>query len=110
MDRLFVPLNSEPFEDFNNSSKTYEVRGYGRQYTKKYVYLGRDVELRKGYNGSSLWGKIGDVEVGTIDDILHKIRWKKIIPKARSKEEAIKQINKILGVKDKYIAFEVIIS
>lgn len=57
MDRLFVPLNKEPFEDFKSKGKTYELRSYGRNFTEKFVYKGRDVELRKGYSGESLWGR-----------------------------------------------------
>jgi hypothetical protein len=108
MDRLFVPLNSEPFEDFKDGSKSYELRSYGRQYIEKFAYLGRDVELRKGYSGDSLWGKIGCGEMGTLDEILCRVDWWKIFPKAGSKEEAINRIKKIVGIRNKYLAFEVI--
>lgn len=108
MDRLFVPLNTEPFEDFKYNGKTFELRSYGRQYTEKHVYTGRKVEVRKGYSGESLWGTIGKVETGTLEEILTKISYKKITPKAQTSEEAKKAIKEILGFKDKYIAFEVL--
>lgn len=107
MDRLFVPLNKEPFEDFNSKGKTYELRSYGRNFTEKFVYEGRDVELRKGYSGEILWGKIGKVQIGTLEEILSKVYFKKITPEADSEEKAKKQMLDILGEKEKYIAFEV---
>ncbi len=107
MDRLFVPLNTEPFEDFKFYGKTYELRAYGRQYTEKYVYTNRKVELRKGYSGESQWGIIGKVVTGKIENILDQINFKKIEPRANTKKEAKENIEKILGVKEKYIAFEV---
>ena len=108
MDRLFVPLNTEPFEDFKHNGKTFELRSYGRQYTEKYVYTSRKVEIRKGYSGESLWGSVGKVETGTLEEILTKISYKKITPKAKTAEESKNMINEVLGCKDKYIAFEVL--
>ena len=57
-------MNSEPFEDFLHNGKSYELRGYGRNYTEKQVYEGRKVELRRGYSGASQWGVIGEVIIG----------------------------------------------
>ena len=70
--------------------------------------MGRKVELRKGYSGDSLWGTIGQVEIGSLNEILAEVSWCSIIPRARSKEEALQQIFSILGEKDTYIAFEVL--
>lgn len=109
MDRLFVPLNTEPFEDFKHNGKTFELRSYGRQYTEKHVYTGRRVEVRKGYSGESLWGTIGKVETGTLEEILTQVSYKLITPKAKNSTESKKMINKVLGCKNKYIAFEVLI-
>ncbi|MEI6731130.1 MAG: hypothetical protein WCK90_00465 [archaeon] len=108
MDRLFVALNVVPFEDFREGNKTYELRAKRRGYTRDYVYSGRKVELRKGYNGKSLWGKIGHVETGDLQRILRKIGYKKIIPRARSLKEALGNINELLGSQREYIAFEVL--
>ena len=107
-DRLFVPLNSGPFDDFSFNGKTFEIRGYGRQYTEKHVYPGRDVELRKGYSGESLKGKIGQIEIGSLSQILKKIDYKLVIPLASSELSAFKKIKEILGSREKYIAFEVL--
>ena len=107
MDRLFVPLNTTAFDWFKHYDKTYELRFYGRQYTEKHVFRGRRVELRKGYVGESIWGEIGDVIVGTLEDILDNVSYHKIIPIANNRDDAIKKINEILGIKEKYIAFEV---
>ena len=108
MDRLFVPLQAEPYEDFKYNGKTYELRGCSRNYKQEFVYTGRRAELRKGYSGESIWGKIGDVVVAnTLKGIFDKIDFKKIEPRANTKKQAIEEIIKQMGKKEKYIAFEV---
>lgn len=107
-DRLFVPLSTEPFLDFKQRGKCYEVRTYGGQYTEKFVFAGRIVELRKGYSGESLWGTIGNVVTGSLEDIFNGLDYRIVEPLAQSKEHAIQEIAAMLGEKPKYIAFQVI--
>lgn len=110
IDSIFVNLTTEPFMDFAMRGKGYEIRGYGRGFTKHYVYTGRRVELRWAWSRGSLWGTIGEVVVGTLDEILDKIDYKQIEPRAVSREEAVSEINKTLKNKpEKYIAFQVIL-
>ncbi|MEA3378648.1 MAG: hypothetical protein U9Q69_03320 [Nanoarchaeota archaeon] len=107
--RLFVPLCTQPFIDFRDNGKTYELRACKGNFSEKFVYAGRNVELRKGYSGKSIWGKIGNVVIGTLDEVLERINYSLIIPKASSRQEAIAEIESYLGKKPKYIAFEVLI-
>ena len=38
-------------------------------FTEDFVYSGRQVELRKGYSGESLWGHLGNIRTGTLEEI-----------------------------------------
>lgn len=112
MDRLFVPLNNEAFYWFKNNNKSFELRGYVNGWREKYVYNGRKVELRRGYNTrDKIFGKVGKVVIGSINDIFDKVNYRKIIPIAKSKEEAIKKAKEILNKNKKhkkFTAFEMI--
>lgn len=90
-ERLFVPLASEPFNWFLSGQKKWELRKADRQYTKKYVYKGRMVELRKGYNtDEKLFGQVDNVvESVSLEGIFEKASFKEIIPIAKNKSEAI---------------------
>ena len=119
VDRLFVPLSSEPFDWFVSGEKTWELRRHGRQFTRDHVYRGRYVELRRGYNSNdSLVGTINSVvESSSLREIFEavgKIEFEKgyraIIPNARSLEEACAKAEEILKPKpgEKFIAFNVV--
>ena len=107
--RLFVPLSTSSFLDFKNG-KQYEVRAYGRQFTEKNVYFGRDVELRKGYSGESIFGSIKEVLMGSLEEIFAQVDFKLIEPRLSSVEEAILENKNMLGEKDKYISFQVLLN
>jgi predicted phosphoadenosine phosphosulfate sulfurtransferase len=63
-DRLFVPLKGFWYDLFESGRKKYEMRGIRPGFTKRQVWIGRPVELRRGYaKGKSLWGTIADVRV-----------------------------------------------
>src|SRR5262245_24971523 len=89
-DRLFVPLAKQPFAWFRSGQKKWELRRFGRQYTRKHVRVGRLVELRRGYKGpDALWGEILDVvEANSVDDFYNKVHFKEVIPVANSREHA----------------------
>jgi len=108
MRRLFVPLTTAAYEDFCDQGKRWEVRALGRQYTPSQLVSGRAVELRKGYSGESLWGVIGQVRVGALEDVLASLPLKEVEPRAASLEEAIAENRAMLGRKERYIAFEVL--
>lgn len=106
--RVFVPLCTDPYYDFELNGKKYELRKCERQFSEKFVYPGKGVELRHGYSGRSRYGTVGNVVTGSLDDIFKKVNFKEIEPRANSKDEAIKEVLKYLGKREKYIAFEVI--
>lgn len=118
-DRLFVPLYTEPFEDFRDYGKQYEIRSYGRNFTEKHVREGRPVELRKGYSLREnvpqaewqLWGTLGNVIVGSLEDIFDQVDDYKVIePRSDSVEKAIAENRDLLGNHPKYIAFQVLLN
>lgn len=91
-DRLFVPLSSEAYSWFIENSKEWEVRNYKGPFTLKNVYIGKKVELRKGYadQKSSIWGIVEDVKrFRSINDLFSAINYNKIIPVAKSLDDAI---------------------
>ncbi len=109
-DRLFVPLSTEPFLDFKERGKQYEVRACARGFSEKFVYGGRAVELRKGYFGESLWGKVGEVYIGKLENIFKKIDLKLIEPLAKSNIDALREDKEMLGNPEKYIVFQVVLA
>lgn len=115
VDRLFVPLARGPFEDFRDHRKVAELRAYGRNFTGKHVFEGRDVELRLGYSlrkdvpqtDWQLWGKIGRVVSGSLDDIFEIFGFRGICPRLEDEAQAEEAIEGMLGKPAKFIGFEV---
>lgn len=104
MTRLFVPLSSQPFFNFRDNGKRFELREYKRQWTEKNVYSGRYVELRRGYSTyDSLFGVIGKVYVGNILEILEKVDFRLISPLMKTKQEFLES-----HTFSQYIAFEIV--
>lgn len=105
-DRLFVPLNAEPFEKFEDGSKTWEVRGYDDRFNRQTVTIGRDVELRYGYAGRPLWGVIDARAIArSIEAIGSKIGPGRF--GYGSLPAFCRSARDLLGEHDKYIAFRV---
>ncbi len=107
-DRLFILLKQEFFSKYLARAKTVELRGYDRHFNEKTVCPGRAVELRNGYSSQALWGKIGNVAVGNIHEILAKFYFKEILPCSRTLDAAKKTIENLMTEKERYIAFEII--
>ncbi len=108
MKRFFLPLCTAPYEDFKYRGKSWEVRALALQYTPKNLVEGREIELRKGYSGESLWGIIGEHRTGSLEDIFAGIPLKDIEPQAASIDEAIAENRALLGEQEAYIAFEIL--
>jgi hypothetical protein len=90
--RMFVPLATKPYQWFQGGKKRWELRKYGRQYTKNNVRPGRRVELRRGYADANraLWGTIVNVEFAQdVEQFFDRVSFKEVIPNAGSREEAI---------------------
>ncbi|WP_033919613.1 hypothetical protein [Sphingomonas sp. 37zxx] len=101
VDRLFVPLATDPFMWFCSGRKKWELRKKGRQYTTDHVRTGRYVELRRGYTDSesALWGEIVDVlEADSIEAFFSTVAWRSVLPESGSLSEAICEARKILNI------------
>jgi len=107
LDRLFVNLTSTCFDDFMERGKRYEVRAYNSRFNEKTVYAGRQVELRKAYSRGSAWTTIVSVFIGDIQEFLNRVDYRKIEPRAKSREEAVAENARLLGNPARYIIFEV---
>jgi hypothetical protein len=106
--RLFVPLNSAAFGWFSSGCKRYELRRQRAAFCPRHLSSGRRVELRRGYSGCSLWGKVGGVVEGsTINDVLTAVDYREVIPPAQSLEDAIYIATSIIGEQGPFILFEV---
>jgi len=110
VDRLFVNLTSDSFEDFVSRGKHYEVRAYGSKFNELNVYEGRRVELREAYNRRSLWTLVGKVFVGRLETFFDDVNFRKVEPRAESAGQAIKENAELLKHPDKYIVFEVLLN
>jgi|GEM_PF-5889780 len=108
--RLFVPLSSLPFWQFEQGYKEYELRHHGRQYTEKNVYAGRPVELRKGYSGKSLWGVIGEVRVGELEALLSAVDYRKVEPTTGGVKYAAMVNREQMGDAERWILFRIKLS
>lgn len=107
-ERLFVPLNSEPWYAFERGEKRAEFRGVNNQFNPDTVYVGRRVELRRGYStDDSLWRTITEVSV---DDDLGALVQKhagSLQHGDKSLGEVAYSANELVGDYEEYIVFEV---
>ncbi len=106
MNRVFVPLTKENFEDFKRGKK-WELRKSERKFSPKHVRSGRHVTVSCGYSGERIEGVIGEVHVGTLREIFARIPFAHIEPRATSNTEAIEMNITTLGKAPQYIAFEI---
>lgn len=112
MNRLLVPLASEPFDWFASHRKRWELRRACGAYRPDRLACGRAVELRLGYSTpNKLDASIGGVVTAdTISDVLDRVPWALVIPSATSREEAVDRATSILGPKPgPFVAFECIL-
>lgn len=106
-ERLFVPLNSEPFEHFSSGSKDTELRGCNDRFNMETVEPGRLVELRKGYNGPSIWGVIEHVHhFSHLTNIAEDMDHERITP-GLTRLEFEESVRDLLGEYDHFIAFKI---
>jgi hypothetical protein len=67
MKPLFIPLNTLHFDAFAAGIKTVEYRRYGRQWTERHCYVGREVILSKGYSGARMKARIMHFSIAVMD-------------------------------------------
>ncbi len=107
---LFVPLCTDPYEDFKNRGKIFEIRNCRGQFTPKHVYSGKGARIRKGYSGEQLTGIVGEVFIdSTLSGLFRQLpHYNLAEPRAHSLDEAIRENEKYSGTSPNgYIAFEV---
>lgn len=109
-DRLFVPLTTEHYRNFENAGKEWELRGVNQVFNPETVYEGRRVELRRGYStGDSLWGAVGQVEqFDWLENVPSRIDHRKILPGA-SEWEFLRSAKELVGDYERWISFEVVL-
>ena len=108
MDRVFIPLTKEAFNDFMNG-KTFELRRAERGWNRNQLRQGRTVTLSCGYSGPRMEGFVIGKKIifGSLDEIFAAIPFEKIEPRAKNVEEAKKENLKTLGCAKEYVAFEI---
>ena len=107
-DRLWLPLSAPAYQDFTEFGKVYEIRVCVGQYSEKFVYPDRRVELSNGYGKQNRrWGTIGRVVTGSLEEIFEKVEHRLVEPRADSVDKAIAENKDLLGEHPKYIAFEI---
>ncbi|KXA88639.1 hypothetical protein AKJ62_04745 [candidate division MSBL1 archaeon SCGC-AAA259D14] len=110
MDRLFVPLKTEPFQWFRSGKKKWELRGISSQFNRDTVVPSRSVELRKGYNGESIWGIVDCVETfGSLESVVDNLDFRAIIPPTETRGGFLSRAKELLSGYDEFIAFRVLI-
>lgn len=109
-DRLFVPLNTEPYRWYEAGDKDIELRGVDARFNPDTVRSGRRVELRRGYStDDSLWGEIGDVLFVHWLGWLAPEVWPRIDPETETREAFERRVHDLLGTRERYVAFEVVL-
>lgn len=112
---LFVPLNSEHYDNFHNGSKTFELRQGPKRWNSKTVYTGRQVIISKGYGKQNrMNGNIGYTFrfCSLFNLLFHDSTiakgslWRQIMPHADSFEQAFDLAKEIYPKNGNFIAFE----
>lgn len=107
---LFVPLTTQAYEWFS-MGKEFELRKSERCWNRKQIYSDRGVTLSKGYGKRDRKkGRVGKVIFSSLDLILSRVPFRKIIPIAKNRKEAKEIVRNILGEAKEYVAFEVILN
>jgi hypothetical protein len=114
---LFLAVTSKVYQWYDQG-KEWELRQYGLRdngkkspWNERTVQKDRQVHVVKGYsghkNGNSWLGTIAEEPIiGTLDHILNKVDYQKIVPVADSKENCVQIIRGITDCQQ-YIAFRI---
>lgn len=95
--RLFLPLTSEAFEWYEKG-KCVEVRIKKGRFKNIHKFNYKYAELRKGYNGKSVYAQIDKIdEYSSIKRLSDGVKLKSIIPLELSKQESIKKLDRYVN-------------
>jgi len=107
MEALDINLKPQIY-DWYSAGKQYELRAARGKFSPEAVVQDRPVILHKGNTGVSSNGRIGNVVLGTLDEILEVVSPQSIAPPITSKQELKQGAVQTMGVHDQYVAFEII--
>jgi hypothetical protein len=114
---LFLAVTSKVYSWYDQG-KEWELRQYGLRddgkrtpWNESTIQNGRAICVSKGYNGrkrgNSWMGTISEEPIiGTLDQILNKIDYQKIVPVADSREDCVRIVRNITDC-SQYIAFRI---
>jgi len=105
-DRLFVPLTAQAFGWWQSGRRKWEVRKRAKRWGPPHVYTGRRVELRRGYSGPSLWGRIRQVRSTSLRFLPALVRLDHILP-PESSFDALRVAIRAVDLECPVVAFEV---
>jgi hypothetical protein len=108
-DRLFVPLNKQWYDLFLSGAKKWEIRGVRPGFNTKTIWVGRKVELRRGYAvKGALWGIITDVILTRHVYDVPKEVMKEMIPVPLSDTKTWNEIDKYNSKYGEFIVFKIL--
>lgn len=103
-----MPLRADAFRWFESGAKRFELRRLGRQFAQHLLVEGRAVELRFGYSGRSLRGRIGAVFVGEhLRQMISTVGFQSVVPPASDLDDAVTIARDFVGPNGPYVLFEV---
>ena len=87
--RLFLPLKSDALQWYQ-IGKSIELRQRKGRFKNIFSFDSKYAELRKGYNGESLYCKINEIkEFHSLSNLLNAYDFKSIFPSCTSKQEVL---------------------
>ena len=101
---LKIYLEEKFFDDYEHG-KTHELREFGHFFNKKNIYEGQSLRLIKKNRSLYRNATVGEVIIGSLDEILEKVDYKAFSPNISS-VQAFTQVMGIRLPRQPYIAFE----
>lgn len=104
MSKLLFVVTYNVWDWYERLEKEWELRAIGKRYNSESIYDGREVQVNRAYTKTNFLGHIdGDPVAGNLDRILDEIDFRKIIPIAGTRDDAVRIIKGITD-SEEYIA------
>lgn len=102
--RLFLPLTTEAY-NWYCEGKSVEIRKFQRRFKNILSQNYEIAELRKGYNGPSIWAEIKSIKkYNNVTDLLIDVNYKELIPSATTNIEAQNRLRSYVNNEKEIIA------
>ncbi|MGB3908773.1 MAG: hypothetical protein WBL02_10145 [Methanomethylovorans sp.] len=102
--RLFLPLNNLWYHLFISGQKTWEMRGVSSAFNLDNIEIGKNVEIRRGYQYDPVWGKIENlIVVNSLKDIPKPIYDETIPPSVRDNPKVVEFLDNYLSKYHRFI-------